>query len=269
VTDFGVQRIIVACDAVTENRSGIETAAKLAALWNALLHAVFVQDESLLHLAAFPFIHQIGTAGVEELDESSIQRYFETDTMRARATVKAAAQRHAVSSSFSVVRGQPTLAALSVGDHDMLVMAATSRPFAGRFRLASRWLVAALEVQYSVLLLRNHHDWSDGVVCIIQSNAPSMRRSLTAAAELSAASGRRLFVRIVDNAASVSEVLSHLDDVWPDRNRKPAIESVSRDAALDEGENSLLVVDAAPAVSSAASLKRLIENSQADILFVR
>lgn len=269
MTDFSVQRIIIACDAVSENRAGIEAAARLAGIWNALLHAVFLQDENLLHLAALPFARQVGAAGAEKLDEIAILRQFEADAERVRMALEAAAQSRSVASSFAVVRGQPTLATLAVGDRDLLVITAAARPFAGRFRVASRWLLTALEANLPVLLLRNHSDWTGGVVCAMQADAPSSWRTLAAAARFAAAADRPLIVRIVDNAVTANEIRKRLDGISSDLGRQPPIENIGHGQTLDAGENSLLVVDAAPEINDRAALKTFVERVRADILFVR
>jgi len=269
VSDFIVRRIIIACDAVSENRTGIEAAARLARSWNALLHAVFVQDESLLHLAALPFVRQVGAAGPETLDEAAMLRQFEADAERAHAALKAAARSQAVAWSFAVVRGKPSLAALSVGDRDLVVISATAKPFAGQFHLASRWLEAALETQLPVLVLHQQAAWVDGVVCAIRTTAPSSWRVLVAAACLALASNRPLIVRIVDDAVSADDVRKWLQGVSPDIVGKARLESVRPGQLLDEDQNRLVVVDAASDTNDLASLKELIERTQADILLVR
>jgi len=269
VTDFVVQRIIIACDAVSENRAGMEAAARLARSWNALLHAVFVQDESLLNLAALPFARQMGSAGLEKLDETTMLRQLETDTARARAALEAVARSYAVASSFAVVRGQPTLAALSVGDRDLVVISATARPFAGQFRLASRWLTTALEAHLPVLLIHNRAEWDGGIVCAIEAAGPSSWRTLTAAGELALTGNRPLVVRIAGDAAAPNAVRKWLERISPELARTARVESMRRGQRLDEDRGSLLVIDAASGVRDLAALKALAERSQADVLFVR
>src|SRR5579872_1367450 len=56
--DNSFKRIVIACDASTENRVAIETGASLAARLNASVHGVFVEDAGLLDLAGLPFARQ-------------------------------------------------------------------------------------------------------------------------------------------------------------------------------------------------------------------
>lgn len=268
MSEFAVRRVVVACDAVSENRAGLEAAARLAKAWNALLHAVFLQDQDLLNLAALPFVRQTGTGGAEELDEAAMMRQLEANAGRARATLETAARQHAVAPSFVVVRGRPALDALAVEDRDLLVIVGRSRPFAGKFRLASRWLTAALEAHLPVLLLRDHAEWVNGVVCVLQSTAPSSWRALRAAAAIALATGRPLVVRIVDNAMPTAAVRGCLSEIAPDLVDKVRIEAVSSER-LVEGDKSLLVLDAALDVNEPAALRQRVESSSADMLFVR
>ena len=61
-----IERVVVALDAVSENRATIDTAARLAARWRARLHGVFVEDDDLLRLANLPFARQVSLGvGVE------------------------------------------------------------------------------------------------------------------------------------------------------------------------------------------------------------
>ena len=49
-----IERVVVPLDAAAENRTAIETAARLAARAKVPLHGIFVEDEELLHLARLP-----------------------------------------------------------------------------------------------------------------------------------------------------------------------------------------------------------------------
>ena len=54
-----IRRVVVALDAVSENRAAIDAAARLAARWKCRLHGVFVEDDELLRLAVLPFARQV------------------------------------------------------------------------------------------------------------------------------------------------------------------------------------------------------------------
>jgi len=270
MSEFSIERVIIACDAVAENRAGIEAAAGLAALWNAALHALFLEDEGLLHLAALPFARQVGLGGPggQELEEAEIVRHFEAHTRRMREELEKAARARAVASSFSVVRGRPSAVTLPIEEHDLLVIEETTRPFAGQFRLVSRWLAAALEARRPILLVRSRPGPTRRVVCLIQAKAPSTLRAVAAAAKLALAGERPLTLRIIGAAASPAEARAWVSEVSPALGQECRIETVPGGGLLEDGEDSLLVVDSDPAVNELAVLKELVTRSRADILYI-
>lgn len=271
--EFIVARVVIACDAVGENRSGIEMAARLAAWWNTELHGIFVQDESLLRISALPFARHIGPSGEvsRDFDEASLIHQFEAHAARARGALEAAAQEHAVGWTFDVVRGQPTLTTLSLGDQDLLVIEASSRPFAGEFRLDSRWLAQAYDAQRPILLVRNSGQKRDGVVALVQEPQQSAERTIAAATRLADASDRRLTLLLVGTTRTEAEALDCVRRVSEKVAARCRIEPLSTSASLERaaGDGSVLVVDADPAVNDTAALKELAAHSRADVLFLR
>lgn len=273
MTEFTFRRVVIACDAVGENCFGIETAANLAAWWNATLRGVFLQDEALLHLAALPFARHVGPSGAvsEERDESTILSQFEIGASRARAALEAAARQREVGWSFDVVRGQAALTTLALGDEDLLVIEAMSRPFAGEFRLDSRWLQAVYQAQRPILLARNQGTRRDGLVALVQKSGESARRTIDAAARLALAADRRLTILLSGTGLDPDQARDGVRLVSDRLAAHCRIEQGAADAMLRRfaGDASLLVVDADPAVNDAASLKQLTACCRADILFLR
>ncbi len=273
MTEFTFRRVVIACDAVGENRSGIETAASLAAWWNAALRGVFVQDEALLNLAALPFARHVGASGAisEERDESTILSQFEIGARHARAALEAAARRHEVGWSFDVVRGQAVLTTLALGDDDLLVIEAMSRPFAGEFRLDSRWLQAVYHAHRPILLARNHGNRKDGVVVLVQKPGESAKRTIDAAARLALAANRRLTILLSGTGLDPDQARDGVRLISDRLAAHCRIEQGATEVMLRRfaGDASLLVVDADPAINDAASLKQLTARCRADILFLR
>lgn len=274
MSEFIVSRVVIACDAVGENRSGIEMAARLASWWHAALHGVFVQDESLLCLAALPFARHVGSAGQvsDDCDEGTTLQQFQAHADRARAALATAAHEHAVGWSFDVVRGHARLATLALGDQDLLVIEAASRPFTGEFRLDSRWLAEIYEAQQPVLLVRSSDKRKDGVVALLQSPGPSAEQVIDAAARLASASNRRLTVVIAGTGIGDAQCRERVRLVSDKVAAHCRIERLSAAGAPLEtlaGEGSVLVVDSDPAVNDATALKELAARTRADILFLR
>lgn len=274
MSDFVISRVVIACEAIGENRFSIEAAARMAAWLNAAVHGIFVQDEALLHLAALPFARHVGPGGgaSEEFDESTILHQFEAQADRARAALEAAASAYEVGWSFDVVRGQLSLATLAVGDRDLLVIEAAPRPFAGAFRLDSRWLAEAFQTHRPILLVRNAGKSKDGVVALVQKPGQSAERTIAVAAALALAAERRLTVLLADDGLETASVLENVRRRSEKLAARTNIERVvpagtSLERIADSG--SVLVVDADPTVNDASSLKQLAARTRADILFLR
>lgn len=274
MSDFIVNRVVIACDAVGENRASIEAAARFAAWWNAALRGVFMQDEALFNLAGLPFARHVGPSGdvSTDFDETTLLHQFEAHATRVRAALEAAAHEHAVGWSFDVVRGLPTLATLSLDEQDLLVIEETSRPFVGDFRLDSRWLEAALEAHRPILLLRGNSTRRDGIVALIKKAGPSAERTIAAAARLAQAGNRRLTVLLTGEGFDLTKIEALLRNISEKvaahcRIEQGSFTGISLELVADR--DSLLVVDAEPAANDIAALKELTAHTRADILFVR
>ena len=100
-----IERIVVPLDAVSESRTAIDTAVRLAARAKAPLHGVFVEDEDLLHLASLPFARQVTLgAGTEPFTTENIELHLHAAAERARQELFAAAEQQRVECSFEIVR---------------------------------------------------------------------------------------------------------------------------------------------------------------------
>ena len=100
-----IERVVVPFDAASENRTAIETAARLAARAKAPLHGIFVEDEDLLHVARLPFARQFTLgAGAEPMTTAQLELHLQVAAEQARSELFAAAKRHGVTCSFEVVQ---------------------------------------------------------------------------------------------------------------------------------------------------------------------
>ena len=135
-----IERVVVPLDAAAENRTAIETAARLAARAQVPLHGIFVEDEELLHLARLPFArqHTLGAAA-ERLTTEHIELHLQLASERARQELVAAAARHGVAASFEIVRGRATNFIAAAAENDLVVAGALTRPIGAHFRVDCRW----------------------------------------------------------------------------------------------------------------------------------
>ncbi|UCC57026.1 MAG: universal stress protein [Gammaproteobacteria bacterium] len=149
VTEEATMRhIVVTLDASETGRSALETAVRLAAILNAELEGVFVEDINLIRLAGLPFLREVRpwSLGEESVSAQRMQRELRTMARHAEQMLEQAAREMGVHWSFQVWRGPAgaeTLAQnfvadiISLGGVSALAswrMWATTRPRTRRFR---------------------------------------------------------------------------------------------------------------------------------------
>jgi nucleotide-binding universal stress UspA family protein len=272
MTEHRIAQVVVACDVVGENQACVETAARLADWLDATLRGIFVEDEALLHLTAIPPVRYVGPTGESfaAMDERSVLHQFESHAARMRAVLEAAARARELGWTFDVVRGQPNMAILNMGDQDLLVIEMQSRPFAGSARLASRLLTAVLQSKRPVLLLRSGAAAAHDIVCMVQGTEESAARVIVLAARLASAGKRSLTLFLATEGGDDRGALKLVHSVSPELAQRCRIERPSQNIlASTAAAGRLLVVDADPTINDAAALRNLLATTQADILFLR
>lgn len=185
-----IARVVVALDAVSENRAAIDTAARLAARWRARLHAVFIEDDDLLRLANLPFARQVSLGtGVEQLTLQHAERQIRAFAEYARRDLEAAAQRHSIAWTFDVVRGAPGTAMTDATAGDFLVVGSATRPIGAHFRIDCRWWSAVEAPASSFLLAARQWEQTAAVIALLRNREPAAERLIDAAARVSQESG--------------------------------------------------------------------------------
>lgn len=100
-------RILVALDASPQSVAALHAAAELAALLEAELEGLFVEDINLLHLCGLPFGCEIGsyTAAVRQLDNRAMERKLRVLAVVIREAMEREAAHLPVRWTFQVRRG--------------------------------------------------------------------------------------------------------------------------------------------------------------------
>lgn len=273
MTERSFARVVIACDPVGENISSIAAAARLAAWLDAALRSVFVEDEALLHLAAIPFTRHIGSGGESfgSIDERAVLHQFAAHAARLRAMTEAAARAQSIGWTFDVVRGPSTIATLDIGDEDLLVIEAETRPFAGTLRFDSRWLAAALETHHPILLLRDGADAAYDIVALVQTASPAAGRLIATAARLALGGARPLTLLLADGLAETAarDIVESISPSLAQRCHVERIAGSERGIEQIATAGRLLILDADPSVNDTAALRELLATTRADILFLR
>ena len=166
-----IERVVVPLDAAAENRTAIDTAARVAARAKALLHGVFVEDEELLSAAGLGFTRQstLG-AGAEPFTMERTALQLEAAAERARRDLAAIAEHRQLKWSFEIVRGPSQRAFVSATERDLLVAGGLTRPVSGSGRPPSRSRVSREQP-------RAHSAIAVGESCPAAVNAHTARAS--------------------------------------------------------------------------------------------
>lgn len=206
-----IERVVVALDATSENRTAIAAAARLAARWNAPLHGVFVEDDDLIRLANLPFARQVTLGfGVERLSLQQAQRQMRAFAERARHELAAAARRHAVEWSFEIVGDAASSRIGAAETTDFLVCGTVTRPIGGHFRVECRWW-SVVEPGNSSMLLAHREGHDHPVAVLLHDCDAAATRLIAVAARLAEAHGARLAVICSPELADSPEFKPWLD----------------------------------------------------------
>lgn len=120
-----IDRILLAIDASVQGEEVLETAFETAALLEARLLALFVEDVNLVRLAGLPFAKELDRASgtVRGLDANGMKHALQADAQRFQKRLTEASERRKVSVSMKVVRGRCTSAAMEMaGKGDVVIL---------------------------------------------------------------------------------------------------------------------------------------------------
>lgn len=177
-------RIVVAVDTSRQSLAALEEAAMLAALMEAELESLFVEDINLLHLCGFPFCNQIGsyTARPRQVDNRAMERELRALAARLRAETARIAQRAQVPWHFQVRRGSVVNELLHAAESALFI--GLGRAGAGRRKpMGSTVQAVVTRTTRPVLVLGETQRTAPPLVVIHTGDAAS-RRALELAVRL-------------------------------------------------------------------------------------
>jgi len=269
-----IERVVVALDAASENRTAIATAARLAARWKAHLHGVFVEDDDLIRLANLPFARQVTLGfGVETLSLQQVQRQMRAFAERARHELAAAARRHAVEWSFEVVGDAATSRIGAAETTDFLVCGITTRPIGGHFRVECRWW-SVVEPDASSFLMAQHDRHGGGVAVLLHDRDAAAERLVTVAAQMAEAHGGRLAVICTPDLANSPEFQTWVDDCLAGQEVKIEFDLTSEEPAaligrILELDCRIVALGAGTPQARPQRLREMVAKIACDVLVVR
>ena len=192
-----VRRIVVALDASPHSQAALEAAVELAALMEAEMLGLFVEDVNLLRLAELPFPQEIcvSTTTCRQLDVQAIECELRAQAVRLRHTLAMHAGRARVRWSFQVARGviaHELLAAAA--EADMITLGRTGHTVSGR-GLGSTARAVLSRAPCLTLLMRQGERLQVPVM-VLYDGSPLARRALGTACRLLEGRARHIIVLV-------------------------------------------------------------------------
>lgn len=131
-----MERILVALDASPHSLAALQAAAQLAALMQAELEGLFVEDINLVRLGRYSFVREIGSysASLRPLDAQTIEREFQQQAARIRRALAQTAVSANVRWSFHTTRGAVSTEVMTAAQNAaMLTLGRVGRSIGKRF----------------------------------------------------------------------------------------------------------------------------------------
>ncbi|MFP4345164.1 MAG: universal stress protein [Anaerolineales bacterium] len=183
---LSVQRILVALDASAHSRAALRAALELASRFGAQLEGLFVEDVTLLRLAALPFAQEVGhySAIRRGIDQQQVERQLHVRSVQIRRTFYLRAREAGVDCTFRVVRGIVVTEVLtSAEEADVVVLgrAGWSLSHARRMGGTARTLIE--EVPTMTLILQDGARLGTPVL-VVYDGSKVADRALDVAAEV-------------------------------------------------------------------------------------
>jgi hypothetical protein len=261
---IATRRIAVALDASDHGLRLLELAAGVAALLEAELEGIFVEDTQLLSSAGLPFLRELRLATLDEpaLDVERLQREMRAVARRVREALEQSARTCGVTCSFRVWRGDL--------EAEILAAAVDAELFAlgriGRFAPLGKRLKGT----------RPRRATGDLTVGVLFDGSEAAARALATAAEL--AYDRRAAVSVIlqpqDGAdrdalserasAILTGIKARTHVLAPESAEPGTLARTVLDAGID-----LLIVDSANPLLAAPTLWERLESIDCPLLIHR
>lgn len=274
-SEFRVRRILVALDASPQSLAAMEAAAQLAAVLQAELEGLFVEDINLYRLAELPFSYEVGSysARARRIDAEGIRRQLQAHARRARRRMIALAEQRNLRWSFRVTRGaiiQEIKAAATKAD--LLVMGRTG--WSHKYPLGSVARTLVVEHSGDALVLEEQVHQQPSIL-VLFNGSESSYRALSTAASLAIRRQGYLTVAIQAENSSVARERQTQANLWlrergfDARFRWILGEVTETLRQLAQRESCLVVIPSGEGWEDAPSLTDLVEKLECPVYLVR
>ena len=216
LADLTMRRILVALDASLHSMAALRAAADLAALMNAELIGLFVEDINLLRLASLPFAREVRwpTATGRDLDPGKMERDLRLRASRARRALALVADQAETTWTFRVVRGQVTQEVLmAAADADLLSLGRVSHSLGRRRRLGSTARAVATRASRPVFVAHTEAA-SEQPILVTFDGSEQAAKGLAVAVRLAQAHDTNIVVAVVADNPEQAPALAEQANQW-------------------------------------------------------
>lgn len=274
--ETGVRRILAAFDAATPDTSSLRALAEMAALLQARLELLLVEDGELAQVAGLPLARQINmrTGAVGPLAPNELAAEFRAREARLRRWLADAAAKRQLRWSVRTVRGEAGDALLLASEaSDLLVL--RRRPGWERYRSSlAEPLSVARRARQSVLLLEDRVATPRAIAVLYRPDAQGTA-ALILASRLAAAGNRSLDVLVPasESMETARERIRAISTAAAARGPKLRISRLAPKDALPEiagrSPDGLLVIGADDPILRPADAWDRLRGANRSILLVR
>jgi hypothetical protein len=188
----------------------VRTAAELARLLGVDLQGLFIEDESLLALAAWPFARELRLPTHEwhKIDPEAIAAELRAAAAAADRLLADAVAALDIPGHFEVIRGEPVTVSAAFCHADDIFVFVPTRPTSGHgpASLAPRRRPTAPRAAGAVLVVPNGRERRAGPVIAVLASAADP--GLEVAAHIAAAAGEDLRILLADPARAAAQQAS-------------------------------------------------------------
>lgn len=156
-TPVHFRRIVVALDGSGHSEAALEAAARLAAVFDAELLGMYVEDAAALQVAEFDFTFEASrfSTSLSEISVSSLRREFRVQEQRARRAFEWAARHHRVRSRFDLVSGSVADELVRAADAaDLITVGQSGSLSSSRHKIGTTARTVVARASGPVLVLR-------------------------------------------------------------------------------------------------------------------
>ena len=276
-SDLTIRRILVAMDASQHSQAALDAAANVAALLDAELVGMFIEDINLLRVAQLPFVREVSfpVAETREIDVGKMEKYWRMQATLARRQLIELANQKKIEWSFYIERGSVSDRLLTASlDMDLLAIGRLGRSLSRPISLGSTARTVLERGKLSLLLMQNEVDL-DQPISVVFDGSHTAFRALKIASSLAQRSGSLRVLVWADDLKLAQRYKSQIVD----QLREEELEISYRrfypdedDSAVDvlQASNScLLIIGVEDSKLTEGTIPRLLERIEVALFIIR